>query len=341
MTPELSQLLIECKLDPSLFNSTEPFIGENNQYHYNYIIKNKINGKIYYGKHSTDRLDDDYMGSGICIENALKKYGIENFSKNIVYFFKTSDAAFDMEREIVNVEFLKRKDIYNIKVGGKGNWMSAKMTTVKDINGNIFRVKCNDNRFKSGEIFGVCKGKILYKDKDGNFYQLEKDDPKIKQLNLYPFSKDMVTVKDKDGNIKRVSKFDKDYLNGSLISINKNTKMITNGIINKKYSQINGDDFKLQNGWWFGQTKPIKNINKEVKEVKHKKFVWIIKDGNHSRILSDLLEFYLEDGWKIGRKSDNERNPVKIIKFGNIIIVDFKNLQKYLNDGWKISKRKI
>lgn len=50
-----------------------------------YQITNNINGKIYIGKHETFKIDDNYFGSGIKIQAAIKKYGLENFTKTILF----------------------------------------------------------------------------------------------------------------------------------------------------------------------------------------------------------------------------------------------------------------
>lgn len=87
-----------------------------------YKITNKVNGKIYIGRHKTCNLDDGYMGSGKIIKLALQSYGIENFTKEILSLHETRDAMIAEEKRLVNSEFLKRTDVYNLAHGGTGDW---------------------------------------------------------------------------------------------------------------------------------------------------------------------------------------------------------------------------
>lgn len=61
------------------------------KYNYVYKITNNINGKIYIGKHSTDNLDDNYMGSGVVLHQAYQKYGLEHFKKEVIQFYNGGD----------------------------------------------------------------------------------------------------------------------------------------------------------------------------------------------------------------------------------------------------------
>ncbi len=91
-------------------------------YYYLYKITNLINNKIYIGVHKTDNVNDGYMGSGKIIVSAMKKYGSENFKKEILEYFDTSDKMFEKEKEIVNQEFLSNSNVYNLRRGGTGGF---------------------------------------------------------------------------------------------------------------------------------------------------------------------------------------------------------------------------
>jgi hypothetical protein len=85
-----------------------------------YQITNELNGKIYIGKHQTTNLNDRYYGSGKFIRSAMKKYGKENFTKEILFVFDTEEEMNTKEKELITEEFVSRKDTYNAGIGGEG-----------------------------------------------------------------------------------------------------------------------------------------------------------------------------------------------------------------------------
>lgn len=90
------------------------------KYNYFYKITNNINGNYYYGVHSTNNLDDGYMGSGVLLNYAYNKYGKSNFTKEIKCYFTTLDEAYSYEAEIVNQELVDDPKCYNLICGGHG-----------------------------------------------------------------------------------------------------------------------------------------------------------------------------------------------------------------------------
>ena len=90
------------------------------QFNFVYKITNRVNGKYYIGVHSTDVLDDGYLGSGNRIKAAVKKYGAENFERTIVEFFNTVEEAYAHERLLVTETVLNDPHCYNLRAGGHG-----------------------------------------------------------------------------------------------------------------------------------------------------------------------------------------------------------------------------
>lgn len=87
--------------------------------HIVYRITNMINGKKYIGKHSTTDVYDGYFGSGIAIKQAINKYGIDNFKKEIICYCNNEEELKEMEKYHIKKEGTFSKG-YNLTLGGEG-----------------------------------------------------------------------------------------------------------------------------------------------------------------------------------------------------------------------------
>jgi hypothetical protein len=83
-----------------------------------YKTTNILNGKYYVGVSNGN--NPSYKGSGTALLEAIKVAGGENFRRETLETFTTAADAYAREAEIVNEEFVKNRNTYNIKVGGKG-----------------------------------------------------------------------------------------------------------------------------------------------------------------------------------------------------------------------------
>jgi len=91
-------------------------------YYIIYITINIINWKFYLGKHTTDNINDGYLGSGYILKKAIKKYGKENFIRMDIEFLNSEKEVNEREKQLVNSEFLIkfREHCYNVGSGGFG-----------------------------------------------------------------------------------------------------------------------------------------------------------------------------------------------------------------------------
>jgi len=97
--------------------------------HYIYIIINNINNKKYIGKRSCNCPieEDKYMGSGVYLHRAYKKYGKENFTKYIMHICKDEQQALEYEESIIDtLDCINSNEYYNIAKGGLGGQKGIK-----------------------------------------------------------------------------------------------------------------------------------------------------------------------------------------------------------------------
>lgn len=89
-------------------------------HHILYKITNLINGRFYIGAHSTDDLEDGYMGSGKQILASIKKYGKDNHRFEIVDTFSSRIELMDAEHSAVTEDLVQSRECMNMRVGGDG-----------------------------------------------------------------------------------------------------------------------------------------------------------------------------------------------------------------------------
>lgn len=95
-----------------------------------YKTVNLANSKFYLDAHKTKDLNDNYLGSGIALKRAIKKYGIENFKKEILFIFTTKKEMFNAERFLVDNILINQPDCYNANIVGYGG--SAKGSKISE-----------------------------------------------------------------------------------------------------------------------------------------------------------------------------------------------------------------
>lgn len=90
-------------------------------YYFIYQTTNLINNKKYIGQHQTENINDGYLGSGVLLQKAIKKYGKENFSREILCFANNKDELDSLEIAYIAAANAKESNqYYNLNDGGMG-----------------------------------------------------------------------------------------------------------------------------------------------------------------------------------------------------------------------------
>ena len=287
------------------------------KYNYFYKITNNLNNHFYYGIHSTDNLEDGYMGSGTRLNHAYKKYGIENFTKEILKFFDTRKECAEYEAEMVTEELIHSKECYNV-VGGGDTFATSGTITAKDKYGNFIQVSMYDERWLNGELVESTKGRFNVIDNKGNIFLTTKDDEKYISGEVKSIACGTVAAKlanNQDEKLFRVSVDDERLKTGELIAWSKNKILAKDK--NGKVFYVDKYDERYISGtltpFWVGKKHKEETINKVkqiYKEIKHQQgeknsqygTCWVTKDNENKKIKKEELDTYIQMGWIKGRK---------------------------------------
>lgn len=86
-----------------------------------YKTVNSITGHFYFGQHSTLNINDGYLGSGIRLKAAVRKYGRENFKREVVGIHSTREDMNAAEIALITPAVLSDPMCYNLAPGGSGS----------------------------------------------------------------------------------------------------------------------------------------------------------------------------------------------------------------------------
>jgi len=195
------------------------------QYHFIYKTTNLLNGKYYYGMHSTDNLNDDYYGSGRRLKCSLNKYGKENHKVEQLEFFPDRKSLIDREKEIVNLNEIAKENCMNLMIGGKGGFISEEQQRYRSVcaNKKLHEKRKCDNEFNKLWLKNLKRG-IKKSIMDGT-HTTWKDNYSWKGKKHKEETKKIMSIKAS----MRIKEKNSQY----------GTCWITNGILNKKIKKCN------------------------------------------------------------------------------------------------------
>lgn len=290
---------------------------------YIYLVRNKINGKMYIGQKHSEVFDPTYFGSGVYLKRALSKYGVENFEHVKVLEWCESKETLDLAERywIDHYNAVESPQFYNLAKGGIGTTAGSKrsdtfkakiaITTGRRIWKDSSKVKIS--RSVSGRVW-VNNGETERHVTKEEFKILTKQGFIKGRL---PFSEDQ---------IRKISEKRKGHCYESEESLRKRSDTMTG----------EGNPF-------FGKTHSEEQ--KEIWKEMRKEMVWVNKNGINTVIHSDHVEDYLSKGWVRGmiRKSPASNKGRLCINNGSCNkYVSPEEVNIYLDQGWtrgKVSKK--
>jgi hypothetical protein len=128
--------------------------------HYLYKTTCLITGRYYIGMHSTNNLEDGYMGSGKRLRYSLRKHGIDNHKKEILKFFESRELLIEAEKKAITPDMITDNNCMNIMSGGTGGFVSVEAQRKRAICANkIHNEKLkNDAEYRKNWLKKMSEG---------------------------------------------------------------------------------------------------------------------------------------------------------------------------------------
>jgi hypothetical protein len=197
------------------------------KYHFIYKTTNILNGRYYYGMHSTNDLEDGYLGSGDRLRRSVNKHGQENHVREILEFCKDREILSEREGEIVNLNEIAKKNCMNLIVGGIGFTQEQRRKGRINANKVINERLANDIEFRNYWRKQTSKGlQKFYENGGTNGWMGRKHTEETKEKMRI------------SGKGKHIGNKNSQY----------GTCWINNSIIEKKIKKENLDEY-LSQGW--------------------------------------------------------------------------------------------
>lgn len=207
------------------------------QYHFIYKTTDTRNGNFYIGMHSTDNLNDGYVGSGKRLKKLIYKYGKEIFNMEILEFLPNRQLLKLRESEIVNSDLLLESKCMNLKPGGYGGFSNE------------------EHQLKCSQAAGKKHSKRLLEDEEyrKNYSEKQSQNGKkrYKEKNLKGFTFDWTGKKHSEETKSKMSEIKKGSGLGQKNS-QFDTIWITKENRNKKINKVELKTY-LNEGWKRGR----------------------------------------------------------------------------------------
>ena len=190
-----------------------------------YMTTNKINGRKYIGLDSKN--NPSYLGSGKAFKLSIKKYGKENFNKEILCYCGSMEELLEKEKYYIReYNAVDSKEFYNIAEGG--GVVITKPIYQYDLSGKLLNSWASiseaeaETGFNNSKITAAAQGKYGRRTAYGYVWRYHGDAfdkyPTTPQINITEAQKRSLSKRQKGKNNVMADKTGKDHPNSSAVT---------------------------------------------------------------------------------------------------------------------------